>query len=317
MNGIRRGLSRPLRAALLHLWLALALAVLACPAPDGDDPAATPRNAIAVAAPADAPGPGGAPTVPRRARRIVSLSPLATRFLLALGVGDRLVAVDPDSLGQPGVPALPATRLAGAAAFEPSLVLVPAFPDDAPALARLQAAGAQVVEFAPHDLEDVFALCRSIGGALVGGEAAGQLERRIARPLALVAGESPAAGRPRILALVAVDPPEIAGGHSFETDLIEIAGGSSLTHGGEDVRLPIDAAGLARFAPDLVLVMTPRPLAPAEQDRALRFVGDAAPVEFFDFDREGFWLAEPARDAKRLRAATLAFEGMRAGLERP
>jgi ABC-type hemin transport system substrate-binding protein len=315
----RRGIRRGGRFVRQGLFLALLAggAGLACPASDEGQTPIGPRDPAAVLGPGDIAGPGSDSPMPRRARRIVSLSPLASRFVVALGVGDRLVAVDSGSVGEPGVPDRPTTRLEQAGAFEADLVLVPALPDDRATLAHLQASGARVVEFAPHDLEDVFALCRGVGGPLVGGEAAGQLERRIARPLSLVAGESPSEGRPRVLGLVSIDPPEIAGGHSFETDLIEIAGGSSLTHGSEDLRRPIDPAELARLAPDLVVVMTSRPLGPAEEDRAFRLVGEVAPVEFFQFDRETFWLEEPARDAKRLRAAIVAFESTRAARERP
>ena len=241
--------------------------------------------------------------------RIVSLSPIATRFLVELGVAPRLVAVDPRSrellsAAQPTA-VLETSSLEDAHRFAPDFVLLPALPDDIGSLAELEAAGARVVEFAPHDLEDVFALCRSVAGPLVGEEAATAFERRIARPLSLIAGQSSPEGRPRVVALVSVDPPEIAGGHSFETDLIEIAGGSSLTHGGDDNRRPIDAEELARLAPDRVVVMTASALVPADQDRALLLVGGIAPVDFFRFERETFWPAAPAEDAARLRAVFL------------
>lgn len=246
----------------------------------------------------DAPSP---PPNPAEAR-IVSLSPLATRFLLELGVSSRLVAVDAESLAPLGATPRPTTSLEKAQRFHPDLVLLAALPEDVRSFSALSEAGARVVEFAPHDLEDVFALVRSIAGPLVGEEAATAFERRIARPLALIGGQSSPEGRPRVIALVSVDPPEIAGGHSFETDLIEIAGGSSVTHGSDDNRRPIDAEELARLAPDLVVVMTPSEQGPIDQDRALHLVGDIAPVDFFTFDRETFWLAEPAEDAARLRA---------------
>ena len=312
----RRGIQRSTRQGRSSLFGSALLALfagLACPG-EADESARSsattgPPGASAIPAapkPDDA-GNRGAVRIPR-AKRIVSLSPVASRFLLALGVGDRLVAVDGDSLGAPGIPALPATSFEDAARFNPDLVLVRSLPDDRRVLETLEAAGARIVEFAPHDLEDVFALCRSLGGELVGGAAAGEFERRIARPLALIAGESPAEGRPRVIALVRVDPPEIAGGHSFETDLIEIAGGSSITHGSDDHRRPIDSAGLARLAPDLVLVMTALPLGPADEDHALRLVGDIAPVSFFPFAPETFWLDEPAREAARLRETIVEFE---------
>ncbi len=58
--------------------------------------------------------------------------------------------------------------------------------------------------------------------------------------------------------------------------------------------------------------MTDGELGPADQDRALAFVGDLAPVIFFAFARETFWLEEPARDAARLRESIVALERARA-----
>ncbi|MEZ4282682.1 MAG: ABC transporter substrate-binding protein [Myxococcota bacterium] len=318
---IRRGNPRSsvyVRAGLFGSALLGLIAGLACPAADERPPTTAAAGSAGPPAPgpsaseaqvdAEQATPGAVIARAPRAQRIVSLSPIASRFLLALGVGDRLVAVDRESLAAPGMPERPATTFDEALRFAPDLVVVPSLPDDRRALEPLASAGARIVEFAPHDLEDVFALCRGLGGELVGGAAAAELERRIARPLALIAGQSPAEGRPRVLALVRVDPPEIAGGHSFETDLIEIAGGSSITHGSDDNRRPIDPAGLARLAPDLVFVMTAQPLGPADEDRALRLVGDLAPVIFFPFAPETFWLDEPARDAARLRESIVVFE---------
>lgn len=301
----RRGRFSVFSSALLTL-----VAGLACPNADESARSSATTGSRETSSSPAAPEASPSPRADRtpRAQRIVSLSPIASRFLLALGVGDRLVAVDRDSLGAPGISARPATTFDEVARFDPDLVLVPNLPDDRRALETLESAGARIVEFSPHDLEDVFALCRGLGGELVGGAAAGALERRIARPLALIAGESPAEGRPRVIALVRVDPPEIAGGHSFETDLIEIAGGSSITHGSDDHRRPIDSAGLARLAPDLVVVMSAQPLGPADEERALRLVGDLAPVSFFRFAPETFWLDEPAREAARLRETIVVFE---------
>jgi len=251
-------------------------------------------------------GPSAAPPAASRAPRIVSLTPLATRFLVELGVAPQLVAVDAVSRGLQGVDDMQVATLETAYHFDPDLVLLPALPDDVRSLSVLEGVGARVIQFAPHDLEDVFALCRSVAGPLVGEDAATAFERRIARPLSLIAGEASPDDRPRILALVSIDPPEIAGGHSFETDLIEIAGGSSITHGSDDNRRPIDTAGLESLAPDRVVVMTSQPLSAADEDRALRLVDGVAPVDFFQFERETFWLDEPADDAARLRASFLA-----------
>src|SRR4030095_8549245 len=95
--------------------------------------------------------PAGSPT----AERVVSLVPLATRFVLAIGARDRLVAVDPDSARLPGVADLPTADLDSAARFDPDLVLVAAIADPGDqSAAALTRGGARLVEFAPHDFED-------------------------------------------------------------------------------------------------------------------------------------------------------------------
>lgn len=293
--------------------LGLALAMACSPTRDGSDATASSRSRDAIRSEADAadpaaptpddpayPAPEDVQTSPNVA--IVSLSPLATRFLFELGVGARIVAVDRASHGLPGLGSLPITDRAGAERFAPAHILIPERRGEAQ-----DAGDPRVLEFAPHDLEDVYALCREIGIPLAGEAEATELERRIARPIAQVAGESPPEGRPGIVALVALEPLEIAGGHSFETDLIEAAGGNSLTHGGDDTRRLVEREDLRRLRPDLIVAMSDRELAADAQERIALTVGDLAPVLFFVFDREDFWLEEPARDALRLRELIASF----------
>ncbi|MEZ4331611.1 MAG: ABC transporter substrate-binding protein [Myxococcota bacterium] len=237
-----------------------------------------------------------------RPERIVSLSPLATRFLVALGAADRLVAVDAESHRREDVGERPVVELGDVVGLDADLLLLPTLPDDFVTLDALEATGLRVVELAPHDLEDVFALCRGLGRELVGAERAEAFERRIARPIALVAGRSPSVNRPRVLAVTRVQPLELAGGHSFETDLIEAAGGTSVTHGSEDHRRAVELDAVRRLAPDVLLVTSDAPLGAADQDRAIRRLGDIAPVVFFDYAGEGFWLDAPERDVERLRS---------------
>ena len=237
------------------------------------------------------------PDPDRAVRRIVSLTPLATRFVIAIGAADRLVALDAGSADLPGAPQLPTADLDGVARFAADLVLVPALPD--PGRAPL---GARVVEFAPHDIEDALPLVRQLGAELVGPEQATRFERAFSRPLARIGGESGGEGepRPRVVAVVGLAPLEIAGGHSFETDLIEIAGGHSVTHPGEENRLVIAADRWAELAPDLVLVVGPTPPSAREQQAVRNALPPAAQVAFFAFD-PGFWIDASDEPARRLR----------------
>lgn len=236
-------------------------------------------------------------------RRVVSLSPAASRFVLALGAGDRIVGVDANSARIPELSGRPVLDLTGADSLSPDLVLIPTEPDaDDPAARELRARGVELVVFAPHDLEEAFALCRSAGAQLVGAANAARFAIDLGRPLALVGGSSSGRARPRVLAVVGFDPLELAGGHSFETDLIEIAGAQSLTHGGDESRLRVGFEALAAFAPDLILVVTRETLTQAQQRAARAALRDDVPVEFFPVDTEGFWLHEPVEVAQRLRA---------------
>ncbi|MBY0400756.1 hypothetical protein K2X89_10700 [Myxococcota bacterium] len=284
----------PCRAALCFALFAGALLGLGCPE-SGPEPA-----------PIADPGP-----------RIVSTSPLATRFLTQLGLEDRIVTVVDPAPGEGLDPAGTRPALAELARFDPDFVFLPALPDDRSELAELEAGGARIVEFAPHDLEDLLALLHGIGVEVAGENAVDAFDRRILRPVALVAGESSPTNRLRAVALVTVDPPELAGGHSFETDLIEIAGATSLTHGADDDRRPIDRDGLAAMEPDLILVMTGAGLDPEARERVLDLAGGIAPIAWFEFARETFWLDEPVREARRLRDLIVAAERENAAAARP
>jgi ABC-type Fe3+-hydroxamate transport system substrate-binding protein len=239
---------------------------------------------------------------------VVSLSPIATRFVLALDAGHLLLGVDSDSAQMHELSDLPVVDLAGAAGLAPDLVLAPSLPGAGdPAVRELRESGAEIVEFQPHSLEDVAALCRTVGAQLAGDASAQRFELDLSLPLAQVGGEA-SGPRPRVLAVTQLDPPEVAGAHSFETDLIEIAGGtsvtheSSATHGLDARRLAIPPEQWSDFRPDLLLVTSSSEPAPAERRRAEQALPPGYRVAFFAFDRDLFWLGDAADDARRLRA---------------
>lgn len=170
----------------------------------------------------------------------------------------------------------------------------------------LRASGASLIEFAPHDLDDLLSLVRELGPRLVGRAAAVRFELGLSRPLAEIGGSSYGELRPRVAAIVGVEPLELAGGHSFETDLIEIAGGSSLTHGGEETRIRARPGDRLLREPDLFVhfsVVVPE----AATRRRLRSVlPGEIPLVFFEVDFDRFWLEAPAEHALRLRRSILS-----------
>lgn len=259
-------------------------------------------EASAVAEEGARPTSGVRPSSPR----VVTLSPQATRFVIEIGARHQLVGIDSDSRSLLGLDSVSIVDLESLHEIAPDLVLVPRLPSAEETIRDLQSEGIRLVEFTPHDMEDVYGLCRGLGAELVGVMAATLFERGISRPMAILAGRSPPMGRPRIVALVGIDPPELAGGHSFETDLIEVVGGSSATHGGEDTRIKYTPALLRELGPDLVLVTTSLPATEAEVERARAVIPDQFQVAFFDFERDRFWLRQPVKDAERLRVLLLS-----------
>ena len=268
--------------------LALAVAWLIACGPDQENPAA----------------PSAETPLPATERvDVVSLSPSASRFLLGLGAGDRIIAVDGESGGIPELRGLPVVDLARAGEMDADLILWPGTPAGEEALAeRIRAAGREVVRFEPHTIGEAFAFYRDLGERLVGTARARSAENALERQLAAIGGASFGRPRPRVAGVIGSDPPELAGGHSFITDLIEIAGASSVTHEGAEVLLPVEIGRLKAFAPDLVLVVTPGELSEARRRALEQKLPGGYRVEFLAFDPDRIWTQEVVETARRLRA---------------
>lgn len=273
------------RVASAWLGVAGACALAACGAPDPPEPRAA------------------GPAARSGELAVVSLSAAASALVVDLGAGPALIAVDRESAQLPGLAGLPVVALSDAPALQPDLVLVPALgADAAPLVERLRADGADLVEVAPRDYDEVFALSRALGARLADPVRAAAFEGRIGRELGALAALSRGQRRPRVAAVSSLEPFELAPAHSFATDLIELAGGTSTTH--EHVQPPRAAspAELAATAPDLVLVLSPDPLPePARADARDAF-GPEVVVEFFVLDTERFWVRDGAEAVHRLRA---------------
>jgi ABC-type hemin transport system substrate-binding protein len=221
---------------------------------------------------------------------------------LALGAVDRLVAVDEGSRSIPQLGHLPVTDLASARSdFAADLILVDEIGLDDSVERRARAEGAQVFAVQPHDLEDVVALARAVGATLLEQQEVNRYERELLRPLALVAGTALDENRPRALGLVGFEPLELAGGHSFETDLIQIAGATSMTHGGDETRELTSIEGIHASNPDILIVISREPLAPAKEAFLRSMISGEIRLLFFEFDRDDFWLEDAEVDALRLR----------------
>jgi ABC-type Fe3+-hydroxamate transport system substrate-binding protein len=284
----------PATTRIRFATVVLSLAMIACDAPE-----LTPDRDV----------PSSKPEAPSR---VVSLSPEASRLILALGAGNLVVAVDSESGALAAYRELPTTDLSGAEAFAPQLVLVPrsrekqrAHEHDSLSLrgpSIFERVGSyELVEIGPYDYEEAFALIRELGTRLIGSDRASEYEREISRELAEIGGSSRGRARPRVLAVTNLTPLEFASSHSFATDLIEIAGGESLTHSLGDELLGKSFDEMENLAIELVLVVQPGTLDVEERERVRSKVPDTIPIEFFVFDAFNAWMVDGPEAARRLR----------------
>lgn len=261
---------RPMLLALvLGFVLGLALAPgLACNAPDPDSP---PPEASS--------GP------------ILSLSPLGTRALLALGIEDGIAVVDPESrallpraLEPPHDPE----------AAPPRLALVPPFFERLPPEVDAWLARAEhIVVVDLHDFDDARDLYDEIASALGDPARAEATRRRVADLLGPIGAKSSGPERPCVVVVVDLDPLTLAGGHSFESNVLELLGAESATHDlSEDHRIAGDPETIRAAAPDLVLVSAEDPPTGALASLA----ADLAPLDVVPtgLDTAALWLGDRA-----------------------
>lgn len=233
---------------------------------------------------------------------MVSLSPLSSELLVGLDAAAVVVGVDADSRQLPALGHVPVVTLLEAAALEPDLLVVPKLRGNPESTTgSLRAPGVDVLQVDAHDFDEAFELCRLLGSWLGRDESADAFVRERAHAFARVSTASFAQRRPRIAAVVGLAPLEVAGGHSFTTNLIEIAGAESVTHGSEERRIPMSAAQLLETRPDLVLVVSASGLSRSERRTLRETLAELPRVAFLAFDADRF----PVRDAlyavKRLR----------------
>jgi len=246
--------------------------------------------------------PEPSPADPGPMPQVVSLAPMASESLILIGGAEALVAVDSESGRLAELAHLPTVDLPGCLVLAPDLVVVPTLTGNDRFVAEtLRANGSDVIEFAPHDFDDAYALWRLLGLALDRGEAARAAVLDHSRELAVMSAGAYGYQRPRVAAVVGLTPLEVAGGHSFTTDLIEIAGAESVTHGSEERRIAMTPAELLATAPDLVLVIQPSRLSAAEERDVRAMLGGARQIAFLAFDRQRFWLRHAVETARLVR----------------
>jgi iron complex transport system substrate-binding protein len=200
--------------------------------------------------------------LPGPPRRIVSLVPSATEILYALGSDERLVGVTdycdyPAAARQkPSVGGMVAPSLETIATLRPDLVIATPEGNREETFAQLRRLGIPVFLTAASRLSDVGAIVARLGELTEQRDAARALVRRITERIDGVRRRVAGRGRPRVLYVVWPEPLIVPGREALVTELIEIAGGRSITASEPDgyPRLGLEAA--VGRQPDVIVMAT-------------------------------------------------------------
>jgi iron complex transport system substrate-binding protein len=174
-------------------------------------------------------------TVPDHPHRLVCLAPSVVDDVYALGAGADVVAVTdyvkypPEAKTKPSVGLPLSPSIETIVALHPDLVLGFGEMSNMDTMKRLEQLGIAVFMVAPHGVEGIYRSIASIGHALNRDESAGELVARLRAREAAVRRR--VRGKPVVNVLMPLwyDPVVTIGKNAFITELIEIAGGHSVT----------------------------------------------------------------------------------------
>ena len=200
--------------------------------------------------------------VPAAPRRIVSLVPSVTEILYALGVDDLLVGVTtlcdfpPAARDKPKVGGIVNPSLEAIAALRPDLVIATTEGNREPTIQQLEAIGIRVYVVSPKSFAGVLESITRIGQLVGRDERAERLGRELRRRGADVALRVEDRPRPNVVYLVWADPVVVPGRDTLITDLIRMAGGTSVS---ADERIDWPRLSLEQVvakAPEVIIVGT-------------------------------------------------------------
>jgi len=193
-------------------------------------------------------------------RRIVSLVPSVTEILYALNAESLLVGVTdfcdfpPEARSRPKVGGMVSPSLEAIVALRPDLVIATSEGTREDTFTQLSRVGVPVYLVAAHHVADATSLVRRLG-ELTSRE--GNAEPLVARLEQRIDGVRKAVqpyGRPRVLYVLWPEPLIVPGREAIVTELIQLAGGQSLTADDPDAwpRYSLEAA--VAKSPDVILL---------------------------------------------------------------
>ena len=192
--------------------------------------------------------------------RIVSLVPSVTEILYALQAESLLVGVTdfcdfpPEARSRPKVGGMVAPSLEAIVALRPDLVIATNEGTREDTFTQLSRVGVPVYLVAAHHVADATSLMRRLG-TLTGREgAAGPLVAGLEQRIEAVKQAVRSLGRPRVLYVLWPEPLIVPGREAIVTELIQLAGGQSLTADDADAwpRYSLEAA--VAKSPEVILL---------------------------------------------------------------
>jgi iron complex transport system substrate-binding protein len=192
--------------------------------------------------------------------RIVSLVPSVTETVYALSAEDTLVGVTdfcdfpPQARRKPRVGGMVSPSLEAIVALRPDLVIATTEGTREDAVTQLTRLRVPVYLVAANRIADVTALIGRIGGLTGRTAAAESLVARLERRIDGVKKAVAALGRPRVLYVLWPEPLIVPGRNTIVTEMIQLAGGQSLTADDADSwpRYSLEAAVAKR--PEVILL---------------------------------------------------------------
>jgi iron complex transport system substrate-binding protein len=222
-------------------------------------------------------------TLPAPPARIVSLVPSATEILFGLGADDRLVGVTDycnfpaQAPRKPSVGGMVSPSLETIVALRPDLVIATDEGNREETFAQLRRLGLPIFLVRAHRLADVATVIARLGELTGRAEAARAMIEPMERRIAAVRRAVAPHPKPRVLYVVWPEPLIVPGRDAIVSDLIEVAGGVSITAGDGDAypRFSLEAA-VARNPEVIILATHGAGTGKASREKFERFASLAA-----------------------------------------
>ncbi len=204
--------------------------------------------------------------IPRHPHRVISLAPSVTEMLFALGVGERVVGVTsycdypPEARTKERVGDVMRPSLERILALRPDLVIVSTATQLELFARRLEQMGIPLYVVDAERVEDVFRSLENLGEILEARAEAQRVVRALRARLEKVRAKVEGRPRPRVLMVVQRDPLIVPGRGAFMNDLVEKAGGRSITADAEREWAPYSVETVLARAPEVIILPSREPV---------------------------------------------------------